>query len=98
MEKRRVGKTQLAIDVLGLGGAPLGGNFTDLNFGRFLAIMTAISSLFLFIFDVDWLNNLAYLCFSFFQDVFEGFKSSRFLFLVVQPYLFFPIQICSVIV
>ncbi|MDG1016172.1 MAG: hypothetical protein P8O19_04840 [Woeseiaceae bacterium] len=42
------------------------GNFTDLNFGRFLAIMTAISSLFLFIFDVDWLNNLAYLCFSFF--------------------------------
>ena len=42
------------------------GNFTDLNFGRFLAIMTAISSLFLFIFDVDWLTNLAYLCFSFF--------------------------------
>ena len=27
MKKRRVGKTQLEIDVLGLGGAPLGGNF-----------------------------------------------------------------------
>ena len=31
MEKRRVGRTQLKIDVIGLGGAPLGGNFADLK-------------------------------------------------------------------
>ncbi|MEO0521774.1 MAG: aldo/keto reductase [Pseudomonadota bacterium] len=29
--KRRVGETGLAIDVLGLGGAPLGGNFVDIG-------------------------------------------------------------------
>ena len=31
MEKRRVGRTDLFIDTLGLGGAPLGGNFVDLE-------------------------------------------------------------------
>lgn len=31
MEKRQVGRTGLMIDVLGLGGAPLGGNFIDLE-------------------------------------------------------------------
>jgi len=30
MQKRQVGQTDLMIDVLGLGGAPLGGNFVDL--------------------------------------------------------------------
>ena len=34
MEKRRVGRTQLKIDVIGLGGAPLGGNFADLNYAQ----------------------------------------------------------------
>lgn len=32
MEKRSVGKTNLKIDVLGLGCAPLGGNFVDLGY------------------------------------------------------------------
>lgn len=31
MEKRQVGRTGLMVDVLGLGGAPLGGNFVDLD-------------------------------------------------------------------
>ncbi len=34
MEKRQVGRTQLEIDVLGLGGAPLGGNFVDLGYAQ----------------------------------------------------------------
>ena len=42
------------------------GKFSDLNFGRFFAIITAISSLLLFVFNVEWLINLAYLCFLFF--------------------------------
>lgn len=32
MQKRRVGRTDLFIDTLGLGGAPLGGNFVDLSY------------------------------------------------------------------
>ena len=32
MEKRQVGQTGLVIDTLGLGGAPLGGNFIDLDY------------------------------------------------------------------
>ena len=32
MQKRQVGQTGLTIDVLGLGGAPLGGNFVDLDY------------------------------------------------------------------
>jgi D-threo-aldose 1-dehydrogenase len=34
MEKRRVGRTELKIDVIGLGGAPLDGNFADLNYAQ----------------------------------------------------------------
>ena len=41
MEKRRVGKTQLQIDVLGLGGAPLGGNFADLDYTQGIEIISA---------------------------------------------------------
>ena len=32
MKKRQVGRTGLFIDTLGLGGAPLGGNFVDLDY------------------------------------------------------------------
>ena len=32
MEKRRVGHTELMIDTLGLGCAPLGGNFAELDY------------------------------------------------------------------
>lgn len=32
MEKRQVGRSGLMIDILGLGGAPLGGNFVDLDY------------------------------------------------------------------
>ncbi|MEP4766652.1 MAG: aldo/keto reductase [Roseibium sp.] len=32
MEKRQIGRTELTVDVLGLGGAPLGGNFVDLDY------------------------------------------------------------------
>ena len=34
MEKRRVGRTELKIDVIGLGRAPLDGNFADLNYAQ----------------------------------------------------------------
>ena len=34
MQKREVGRTGLRIDVLGLGGAPLGGNFVDLDYAQ----------------------------------------------------------------
>ncbi len=34
MEKRRVGRTELMIDTLGLGCAPLGGNFAELDYGQ----------------------------------------------------------------
>jgi D-threo-aldose 1-dehydrogenase len=34
LEQRHVGQTGLKIDVLGLGGAPLGGNFVDLGYGQ----------------------------------------------------------------
>ena len=34
MNKRRVGQTKLEIDSLGLGGAPLGGNFVDLGYAQ----------------------------------------------------------------
>lgn len=41
MEKRRVGKTQLEIDVLGLGGAPLGGNFADIDYAQGVEIVSS---------------------------------------------------------
>lgn len=34
MEKRQLGQTELTIDTLGLGGAPLGGNFVDLEYAQ----------------------------------------------------------------
>ena len=34
MDKRTVGKTKLEIDSLGLGGAPLGGNFVNLGYAQ----------------------------------------------------------------
>lgn len=34
MQKRRVGQTGLKINTLGLGGAPLGGNFVDLDYAQ----------------------------------------------------------------
>jgi len=41
MEKRRVGRTDLKIDVLGLGAAPLGGNFVDLDRAQAAALIAA---------------------------------------------------------
>ena len=41
MEKRRVGRTELMIDTLGLGGAPLGGNFVDLGYEQAAALIRA---------------------------------------------------------
>jgi D-threo-aldose 1-dehydrogenase len=34
MEQRQVGRTELKIDILGLGGAPLGGNFVELDYSQ----------------------------------------------------------------
>ena len=41
MEKRRVGRTELMIETLGLGGAPLGGNFVDLDYGQAAKLIEA---------------------------------------------------------
>ena len=41
MEKRQVGSTGLMIDVLGLGGAPLGGNFADLDYDQAAELIQA---------------------------------------------------------
>ena len=41
MEKRQVGRTDLMIDTLGLGGAPLGGNFVDLGYGQAAELIQA---------------------------------------------------------
>jgi hypothetical protein len=41
MEKRQVGRTGLMIDTLGLGGAPLGGNFVDLEYGQAVELIQA---------------------------------------------------------
>ncbi len=41
MEKRRVGRTELMIDTLGLGGAPLGGNFVDLGYSQAAELIAA---------------------------------------------------------
>ena len=34
LSKRSIGKTKVEIDVLGLGCAPLGGNFVDLSYNQ----------------------------------------------------------------
>ncbi len=41
MEKRQVGNTNLSVDVLGLGGAPLGGNFVDIAYSDAHALIGA---------------------------------------------------------
>ncbi len=41
MKKRQVGRTDLHIDILGLGGAPLGGNFADLGYGQAAELIQA---------------------------------------------------------
>ncbi len=44
MEKRSVGQTGLTIDVLGLGCAPLGGNFVDLSYTQAEELISAAKS------------------------------------------------------
>ena len=41
MEKRRVGKTDLMIEIFGLGAAPLGGNFADLDYQQAAKLIEA---------------------------------------------------------
>ena len=41
MEKRQVGRTDLSIGVLGLGGAPLGGNFVELDYEQAAELIEA---------------------------------------------------------
>jgi len=41
MKKRRVGRTELMIDTLGLGGAPLGGNFAELDYSQAAELIRA---------------------------------------------------------
>lgn len=41
MEKRQIGRTGLMVDVLGLGGAPLGGNFVDLDYRQAAELIQA---------------------------------------------------------
>ena len=41
MEKRQVGQTGFMIDALGLGGAPLGGNFIDLDYRQAAELIQA---------------------------------------------------------
>ena len=41
MQKRQVGRTELKIDTLGLGGAPLGGNFVDLDDSQAVELIQA---------------------------------------------------------
>lgn len=41
MKKRQVGRSGLLIDVLGLGGAPLGGNFVDLDYKQAAELIEA---------------------------------------------------------
>ncbi|MEM9584278.1 MAG: aldo/keto reductase [Pseudomonadota bacterium] len=41
MDKREIGRTGLTVDVLGLGGAPLGGNFVDLRYSQAAELINA---------------------------------------------------------
>ena len=41
MEQRQVGKTGLMVEVLGLGGAPLGGNFANLDYRQAAELIEA---------------------------------------------------------
>lgn len=51
MDKRQVGQTALEIDVLGLGGAPLGGNFVDLGYAQAEELVRAAKELGIGYFD-----------------------------------------------
>ena len=51
MEKRRVGETKLEIDSLGLGGAPLGGNFVDLGYAQAEELIQAAKNIGIGYFD-----------------------------------------------
>ena len=41
MQQREIGKTKLKIDTLGLGCAPLGGNFVDLTYNQGAELVNA---------------------------------------------------------
>ena len=51
MDKRRVGQTKLEIDILGLGGAPLGGNFVDLGYAQAEELIQAAKTIGIGYFD-----------------------------------------------
>ena len=51
MDKRRVGQTKLEIDSLGLGGAPLGGNFADLGYAQAEELIKAAKNIGIGYFD-----------------------------------------------
>ena len=51
MKKRRVGQTKLEIDSLGLGGAPLGGNFVDLGYAQAEELIQAAKNIGIRYFD-----------------------------------------------
>ena len=51
MDKRRVGQTKLKIDSLGLGGAPLGGNFVDLGYAQAEELIQAAKNIGIGYFD-----------------------------------------------
>jgi len=51
MDKRRVGQTNLEIDSLGLGGAPLGGNFVDLGYAQAEELIQAAKNIGIGYFD-----------------------------------------------
>ena len=51
MEKRSVGQTKLEIDSLGLGGAPLGGNFVDLGYAQAEELIQAAKNIGIGYFD-----------------------------------------------
>ena len=51
MDKRRVGQTKLEIDILGLGGAPLGGNFVDLGYAQAEELIQAAKNIGIGYFD-----------------------------------------------
>ena len=41
MKKRQVGRTNIEVDVLGVGGAPLGGNFAELDRAQAAALQSS---------------------------------------------------------
>ena len=51
MDKRRVGQANLEIDSLGLGGAPLGGNFVDLGYAQAEELIQAAKNIGIGYFD-----------------------------------------------